>query len=240
MGSDYAKLGLQERLNAIATKRVRREIEMTGRALPCVVTAVAGSIVTVSFEVQSGGLPVTLPFITLPKAESQWVRSATQVGDFGLTIPADTFLGGISGLGAGVADLDIDYGNLATLVWVPCGNIAFPPNTNPLQSWVNGPGGAKMGDTAETVEVICDTVTGTVTLRSGASNLVLSATRLVIDGASAPGNAIVRQTDLQSWATTFATNIWLWAQSNFATGTSSPATGPTVPTPSGSTKSFTA
>ena len=109
MADNFAKLWLQSNLNANATNRALQEIERTGQALPCRVTAVAGSIVTVSFEVQGG--PWTLPPLTLPKLESEWLRAPTQVGDLGLTIPASTYLGGVAGYG-GVADLTVDYGNM--------------------------------------------------------------------------------------------------------------------------------
>lgn len=149
---EYSKLWLQDALNKTATGRAQAAIAQSGgRALPCTVTAVMGSIVTVTFE--TTGI-WTLPPLTLPKAESQWLRAPTQIGDKGLTIPADTYLGGISGLGDGVADLTKQYGNMTTLVWVPVGAVAFIPMPDPNKPWVNGPAGAVMSDTAQTASVI--------------------------------------------------------------------------------------
>jgi hypothetical protein len=165
MPDNYQTLWLQQNLNALATNRALQEIERIGRALPCKVTAVDGSIVTVTFEVANA--PWTLPPLTLPKAESQWLRAPTQVGDFGLTLPADTFLGGISGLGSGVADLTVDYGNMSALVWVPVGSVNFSDTPNPDKVWANGPKGVRIGDAANTNYIDVDGETGTITVQLG-------------------------------------------------------------------------
>ena len=173
MADNTQKLWLQQNLLAVATQRALAEIERTGRALPCQVTAVNGSIVTVTFEVTN--TPWTLPPLTLPKAESQWLRAPTQVGDFGMTVPADTFLGGISGLGAGTADLTVDYGNMSTLVWVPVGSTDFAAgptsSSGKSMAWVNGPDGAALTDDQQTTGIWADPTNNTVqiTAPSGGS-----------------------------------------------------------------------
>lgn len=136
--SDYSdQLWLQGTVNRVAIGRVAEAIGRLGKALPCRVTAVSGSIVTVAFEVTS---PWTLPPVTIPKAEGPWIRSPTQVGDLGLTVPADVYLGGVSGLGGGVADMT-RRAPLAALVWVPVANVAFPA-VNINAAFVSGPAGA--------------------------------------------------------------------------------------------------
>lgn len=183
MSDDNAQtVWLQSSINENSIGRARQAIASTGRALPCQVTAVSGSIVTVSFEVMS---PWTLPPITIPKAESQWMRSATQVGDFGMTVSADTFLGGISGQGSGVADTQKDYGNLcATLVFVPVAATSFPGrpgNVGLNRTWINGPNGAAIGDADHTSYTLHDGVGGTVS--------VVAPTHVSLGGlASVPGN----------------------------------------------------
>lgn len=163
--NNYKILWFQDNLNRTAMNRAADAIQQTGKALPCTVTAVNGSLVTVKFEVTFTTYSAdytkkqtnnTLPPITIPKAESQWLRSPTQVGDVGLTVPADTFIGGISGQGSGVANLDIDYGNLTTLVWVPVAALSFPTTPNPNGPWLNGPAGATISDTEQTVVSIYD------------------------------------------------------------------------------------
>lgn len=188
-----SKLWLQQDLNAHATNRALHEIERTGQALPCVVTAVNGSLVTVSFEVQGG--PWTLPPLTLPKAESQWLRAPTQVGDFGMTVPADTYLGGISGFG-GTADLTVDYGNMSSLVWVPVASTAFGAAPDPDKAWVNGPNGAILGDDQQQVSVVCDAKEGSVTIAAGGNTWTFDSTGLTLS------TGIVAETHLHGGVTT--------------------------------------
>ena len=152
---------LQSTLNQLATKQAAAAIERTGNALPCRVTKVSGSIVTVAFEVNA--TPWTLPPVTLPKAEGPWIRSPTQVGDFGMTIPADVYLGGISGLGGGVANTT-RRGNLTALVWVPVGNVNFS-SVNPNAAYVSGPQGAVIQDQGGNT-ILTINNTGTVTINA--------------------------------------------------------------------------
>ena len=169
---NFTTLWLQSDLNRQAYNKAAQAIIATGRALPCSVTAVNGSLVTVKFEVTG---PWTLPPLTLPKGESQWLRAPVQVGDVGMTLPAATFLGGISGLGAGVADLGRDYGNLGTLVWIPIAAVSFGAAPDPNKAWLNGPNGAVLSDTAQTVGVSVDHALGLVTVYSGQETIVLAA-----------------------------------------------------------------
>lgn len=161
MSDNASRLWIQDTLNQVAIKQAAAAIERTGNALPCRVTKVSGSIVTVAFEVNAA--PWTLPPVTLPKAESQWIRSPTQVGDFGLTIPADVYLGGISGLGGGVANTT-RRGNLTALVWLPVGNVNFSAvNTN--AAYVSGPAGAVIQDQGGNT-ILTINNSGTVTIQA--------------------------------------------------------------------------
>lgn len=115
-----------------------------GRIWPCSVTAVTGAIVTVNFEVNAPS-GVTLPPVTCPIAESTYVRLPVQVGDLGIVVAADTRLGGITGLGTGLADL-VSPTNLGSLVFVPIGNSNWSSvNANAVN--VNGPDGVILRDT---------------------------------------------------------------------------------------------
>lgn len=152
--TSYAHLILQKNLSALAITKAAEAIKNTGRALPCSVIAVMNGLVSVKFEVQqildtSTDPPtqLTLPPVIIPKAESQWLRAPTQVGDLGMVMPADTSLGGVSGPGS-VADLSNDYGNLTSLVFVPVTNTSWVEAPDPNKAWVNGPNGAIVSDTA--------------------------------------------------------------------------------------------
>lgn len=226
---DGSKLWAGTNLNKIATNRALSAIANTGRALPCSVIAVDGSIVRVKFEAQrtldattNPPKMLTLPPITLPKAESQWLRAPTQVGDFGITVPADTYLGGVSGLGGGVADLSLDYGNLTTLVWVPIGNTAFPATPNADQAWINGPEGVVISDAAQTIMLIIDKASGTIQMAGSGDTA---------------NDGMVRKSDLQAALNAFALTLQTWGAAHFNTGSSSPP-APTAPTATASDKTF--
>lgn len=137
---DYEKQWFGQSLNQVGIARASEATHRLGKALPCVVTAVSGSFVTVAFEVNSA--PWTLPAITIPKAEGPWIRSPTQVGDYGLTMPADAYVTAISGQGGGTPDLT-QPGNLAALVWVPVASRAFS-TVDTTKAFVSGPTGVVM------------------------------------------------------------------------------------------------
>jgi len=151
MSDDFSKLWIQQNLNQNAIRRASEAIQRTGRALPCKVTAVSGSIVTVEFEVDS--TPWTLPQITIPKAESPYFRMPTQIGDLGITIPCDVYLGGISGLGGGTANMN-PAANLSALMFMPVSNKNSPP-IDPNAAQIEGPNGviAQTSDGANSVKV---------------------------------------------------------------------------------------
>jgi hypothetical protein len=179
MADNFSKLWLQKSQNQLAINRAAQEIQKQGRALPCRVTAVTGSIVTVEFEMDTS--PWTLPPVTIPKAESNWVRMPTQVGDFGYTAPADVYLGGISGLGKGIARF-IRRGNLSNLVFTPVSNANSPP-IDPNAAQVQGPNGAIIRTTAGTTSSIVTNASGT-TITFGTTTFVVneSGITLTVDG----------------------------------------------------------
>jgi len=177
MASNYTKLWLQKTLNQGAQRRALSAIQSTGRALPCRVVAVSGSIVTVAFEVNAS--PLTLPQITIPKAESPWIRMPTQVGDMGVTLPADAYLGGVSGLGGGTANLTRP-GNLSSLVFVPVSSKASGPiDQNAAQ--IQGPNGAIIRTTTGTESQIVTSQSGT-TMTFGSNTITLNTSGITLTG----------------------------------------------------------
>lgn len=175
MTDNSAKLWFQKNANQLAINRAQQAIENTGRALPCRVTKVTGAIVTVAFEVNSA--PLTLPPITIPKAESPWIRMPTQVGDKGVTMPADVYLGGVSGLGGGVASM-ARPGNLTALVFVPISNSGSPPiDQNAAQ--VQGPNGAIIQTTDGVPSSVVTNQAGT-TITFGEVSLVVNASGVTV------------------------------------------------------------
>lgn len=131
------KIPMARSLNRVAEKRAADLIQLLGKALPAEVTAVSGSIVTVKFLIQSS---YNLPKVTLPAAGSEYIRVPLQVGNLGAVFPADTFLGGVTGLGSGVASLTMPA-NLSSLVYFPLGNKNWTAPENPRQLELYGPDG---------------------------------------------------------------------------------------------------
>lgn len=189
---NYDKLWVQQTLNEGATRRAQQMVQRLGRALPCRVTAISGALVTVSFEMDSA--PYTLPQITIPKAESNWIRMPTQVGDLGVTMPADVYLDGITGQG-GTANLT-QPGNLAALVFVPVSSKSSPPS-NGNAAIVQGPEGVIAQTTQGTTSSVVINQSGTtltfgsttivmnsssITLTAGGISLVINGSGITLDG----------------------------------------------------------
>lgn len=177
MAEESSKLWLQSSLNRVAVRRVHDVVQSLGRRLPCRVTAVNGSIVTVAFEIQAA--PWTLPEITIPKAESSWIRMPTQIGDLGWTETADAYLGGVSGLGGGIATT-APPANFGALVFVPISSANSPPiDQNAAQ--IQGPNGVILKTTTGTA---CSVVLNTngITMTFGSKVVTLNASGLTIDG----------------------------------------------------------
>lgn len=180
MAQNYDKVWQQQTSNQASINRARALIQGIGRALPCKVTAVNGSIVTVSFEVNAD--PLTLPPITIPKAESNWIRMPTQVGDYGVTIPADAYLEEIAGMGGGTPDLT-QPANLAGLLFVPVSNQQAPPiDQNAAQ--VQGPNGAIIQTTEgdNTSSIVTDQNGTTITYGSNTISMDDSSITLTAGG----------------------------------------------------------
>jgi hypothetical protein len=115
--SDAHKVPLARTLPQFARGQARVELGKIGLRLPGHVVAVSGPIVTVNFDVEG----IQIQQMTMAAAMSKYCRSPIQVGDLGYATTADAYLGAVTGLGAGTADMT-QRGNLSCLVWVPLGN----------------------------------------------------------------------------------------------------------------------
>ena len=136
------KIPFAQSLNIAAQKRALDVINLLGKALPCSVVSVSGSIVTVNFEIKSYA---TLSNVTVPMFGPEYIRYPIQAGCLGVVFPADAYLGGVSGLGGGVADLTLPA-NLSALVFFPCGNKNFSATDDPNALVLYGPNGAIIRD----------------------------------------------------------------------------------------------
>jgi len=187
--SNGQKRPLSRTLNEFVDSSIATANNKLGLVLPCRVTEVNGAIVTVNFEIEAGNQ--TFAPVTCPIAESTYVRLPVQVGDFGICVPADVRLGGISGLGLGKAPLG-NPSNLGGLVFVPIGNKNWEA-VDPNAVNINAPNGAVIRDDGNNCTITL-TPTG-ITIVRGSTNIVINDSGVTIDnpntGVTINGNLTV-------------------------------------------------
>jgi hypothetical protein len=182
---DHLRTPLAPALTQFAEKIINDAFQLTGKGLPCSVAAVSGSIVTVKFEVNS---QFTLPEVTVPLFGPEYIRYPIQVGDKGAVIPFDAYLGGVSGLGGGVADLT-QRANLSTLVCLPVGNKIWT-SVDPNAVTLYGPNGVVLRDTSSNSIVTLTPTSITVValnqiqMKTGSTTLTITPTGWSIAGTN--------------------------------------------------------
>lgn len=172
------KKSIQETVNTNAITRALETIQSTGRALPCVVIGVSGALVTISFDVESSTW--TIPNITIPKIESNWIKNPTQVGDKGFTVPSDLYLDKVSGQTTNTPTLGSSVPNLSALAFIPISNInSVLPDSN--AALIQGPNGAII-QTADgtTAKIIVNS--SQISLIFGSSSIVINSSGVIING----------------------------------------------------------
>lgn len=194
MANNAQKTPLTRTLNRLAQKHALDAIALTGKSLPCTVAAVSGSIVTVNFEVTS---VYTLPQVTMPLFGPEYIRYPIQKGDKGYAMAADAYLGGMSGLGGGAADLSLPA-NLSALVFMPIGNKIWS-EVDPNAVTIYGPNGVVARDTQSatvctltptgwTLDVsngsAAVTASASISFSAGGHSIVISSDGVVIDGVA--------------------------------------------------------
>jgi hypothetical protein len=104
-----------------------------------------------------------------------------RVGDQGVTMTADVYLGGISGLGGGAAGLSRP-GNLTALIFQPVANAAWlPPGGDPNMRVIQGPDGVQIQDLAGKVIGTFSKSNG-ITLSFGGNSIVINSSGITING----------------------------------------------------------
>lgn len=141
--SNVQKTPLAASLNQLGIRSAETRIQRLPQCLPCSVVSVSGSIVTVKFEVSSGVM--TLPQVQMPLFGPEYIRYPMQVGDKGFAIASDAYLGQMSGLGTGTADLS-EQPNLSTLSFMPIGNMNFSATDDANKVVIYGPNGTILRD----------------------------------------------------------------------------------------------
>ncbi|WP_291969490.1 hypothetical protein [Candidatus Symbiopectobacterium sp.] len=113
------KVNFARNMNRFTDQKLEEAFQSAGKVLPASIVSQSGNMITVSFELRD--TPYVFPQVTIPLFGPQYIRYPMQPGDKGIVIPADTYLGGVSGQGGGVADLT-PPANLSALVFLPINN----------------------------------------------------------------------------------------------------------------------
>lgn len=208
MASNAQKTPITKSLNTFAMQKAQSALQLTGKALPCSVVKAVGAIITVKFEVTD---PVfKLPNVPMPLFGPEYIRYPIQVGDKGFAVPADTYLGGMSGLGGGTADLT-QRGNLATLAFLPIGNKNWT-TVDPNAVTIYGPNGVVMRDTNSKSTIVLTpsgiVITGqsNVTIVVGGVQFAMTSSGITITGnLTINGNTAISGT-LTNGSTIFSTH----------------------------------
>lgn len=177
-GSTAQKVPLTRALNQTARRQIGDAFQLYGKKLPCSVVSLDGWIVTVKFEITDPTF--TLPQITIPVFSSVYDYLPFQVGDKGLCMDADTYLGGISGLGGGTAKLAL-LPNLTTLGFAPTGNKAFVAPGDPDVRVVQGPNGVII-QTLDGTTTIAEILKDKIKLTRGDSYITIEDSGITIHG----------------------------------------------------------
>lgn len=140
--NDAQRLNFAKSLNNFAEKKIKEAIEITGKVLPATVVKQSGKMITVSFSLTN--IPFTLPQVTIPLFGPEYIRYPMQPGDKGIVIPADAYIGGMSGQGGGTADLT-QPPNLSALTYLPISNTEWQDVDQEVVT-VYGPEGVTLRD----------------------------------------------------------------------------------------------
>lgn len=182
-------------LNTSLPRAMRERIAdgkfISGQEWPCTVVSVAGAIVTISFNVESD---FTLPQVICPIAESRYVRLPIKAGDQGMAVAATARLGGVTGLGSGLAPLSAPS-NLGGLVFVPLGNSAWA-TIDPNAVVIQAPNGSKILTDNGASEIIVDTgqvkiTQGDVTVEIQGGVVTVTADHVVVNASDSTFNGDV-------------------------------------------------
>lgn len=186
MASNAQKTPIARTLEQWGQRKARAAIDLLGQSLPCSVASVISSgIVTVKFELTN--VPFTLPQITVPIAFPEYVRLPIQQGMKGAVMAFDAYLGGMTGLGGGTADLT-PRPNLSNLAFVPLGSTSWAAPIDPNSLELYGPDGVILHNVPRTVTFTLNGTTVTIVGSGSALALVTSAFQALFNEHTHPAN----------------------------------------------------
>jgi hypothetical protein len=163
----------------------QNRVQRLGQSYPCSVVSVDGALITVKFEVKAD--PFTLPQVQMPLFGPEYIRYPIQVGDKGIAISADIYIGQMSGMGPDNQTADLtEPPNLSTLVFLPIGNKTWRSVDHDAVV-VYGKNGVVLQDGQQTCTITL-TPNG-VTLALGSNPLTITAQNITLDSS---GNLVVK------------------------------------------------
>ncbi|WP_347004209.1 hypothetical protein [Enterobacter roggenkampii] len=205
------KLNFGRNMNRFAEQKFNEAFQAAGKILPASIVEQNGNMVTVAFELHD--TPYVFPNVTIPLFGPQYIRYPMQPGDKGIVIPADTYLGGVSGQGGGVADLT-PPANLSALVYLPISNTEWEAVDGNVVT-IYGPEGVTIRDagsnttfllTPKSITIATQssfqvTVGGTVLTLTQAGWSLTGQSGMIQDSAAKTSPAIMQQgwSSLVSW-----------------------------------------
>lgn len=207
------KLNYGKSQNRFAEQKVRDQLQMQGRALPAVVVAQSGRMITVRVSLNSD---FTIPELTIPIFGPEYIRYPMQPGDKGVVLPMGTYIGEMSGQGGGTADLSMPV-NLAALVYLPISNTEWA-DVDPDVVTMYGPEGVTIRDAEsnstfilspdsiaiKTTDSFKVTVGGTIITLLPGGWRIEGVNGALVDGAGETSPAIMSQAwaAMRQWANT--------------------------------------
>jgi len=181
IASNVQKTPIARTLNQFTERKAKGIIALTGQSLPAsVVSVVSSGIVNIKFELTN--IPYTLPNLTCPLFGPEFIRYPIQPGCKGFVVPADAYLGGVSGLGGGTADL-AQRANLTSLVFFQIGNKNWSPADDPNKTVIYGPDGVIIRDLNKTNVLDVNSTEVTLVLKEGSFVVTLpSGLPMIVNG----------------------------------------------------------
>lgn len=161
MSGNAQKTPFAESLHRFGDIKSQDWLSRLPQDMPATVVSLMGALVLV--KIDGNWAPFSIPQILVPKAESAYAREPTQVGDKGVIIGINYYVGGQSGQGGGSANLN-PRANLTNAVWLPISQKTFAvvdPNTYTL---TGGPNGVLMQDALKICQVAVTSAGMTVSI----------------------------------------------------------------------------
>lgn len=184
--STEKKLSFAGNMNNFAANKIAQAQLMAGKVLPAAVVERNGNMVVI--QVLLRNVPYVVPHLTVPLFGPEYIRYPMQPGDKGILIPADTYLGGVSGLGGGTADLT-PPANLSALTFLPISNTEWD-SVDPNALTMYGPEGVTLRDSGSNTTFLLtpDSITivtpGQFKVTVGGTAFTLTGTSWALTGQS--------------------------------------------------------